>query len=83
MSSPSAVRRPEAVDAAGANQLAVDDLLQQLLRVVVEIPRRRADLRVVENLREAALQLPRREEELPVDERHQLVERDVDLPRCR
>src|SRR5207248_8273536 len=55
--------RPETEDAAGDEELLVDDPVEQPLRVVVELPRRR----LVEDLRELALQLPGVEEELPVD----------------
>ena len=47
------------------------------LRVLVQLARRRAVLRVIEDRRKAPLQLPRREEERPVDERRQLLERHV------
>ena len=60
-------RGPEAVDAACAKQPALDDLAQQLARVVIEIACRRPDPGVVEDLRETALQLPGVEEERPVD----------------
>ena len=77
MSSPSATAGQNAVDAARADQLAVDDLLQQRLRVGVEVARRFAVLRVLEDRREAPLQLPRREEVGPVDVLRDLLERDV------
>src|SRR6266540_2075316 len=64
-------RRPEAVDAARGEQPAGDDLAEQLERVVVEVPRRR----LLENRRELPLQLPGVEEELPVDELAQRLER--------
>ena len=79
MSSPCAGGRPEAVDAPRGEQPVVDDALQQRLRVVVEIPRRGAVLGVVEDGRHAALQLPRVEEERPVDERHQIGQRHLHL----
>ena len=52
-------------------------LLQQRLRVVVQLARRGAVLRMVEDGGEASLQLPRREEERPVDERHHVFEPHV------
>ena len=70
-----ACRRPESVDAARRQQLLLDDPIEERLRVAVELARRGAVLRVIENRREASLQLPRREEERPVDERHQRLER--------
>ena len=57
------VRGPEAVDAARGEQLVADDLVEQLLRVVVELARGG----LLEDRGELALQLPRVEEELPVD----------------
>ena len=78
MSSPIAVGRPEAVDAARREPLLLDDAVEDLARVVVELARGRADRRVVEDRREPALQLPRGEEERPVDERHELLERRLD-----
>ena len=67
-------RRPEAVDAARGEQAVPDDLVEQLLRVVVELAR----LRPVEDRRELALQLPGVEEELPVDVLAQRLERRLD-----
>src|SRR5437763_1102298 len=46
--------RPETEDAAGAQELLVDDPVEQPLRVVIELRRRR----LVEDLRKLALQLP-------------------------
>ena len=62
---------------ARVSSLLVDDALEQRLRVLVQLARRRAVLRMVEDRREASLQLPRREEERPVDVRHELLERHV------
>ena len=53
------------------------DALQHVLPVGEELPRRAAHLRVLEDLRVLALQLPGREEEGPVDERDQLGDREV------
>ena len=69
---------PEPVDAARGEALGVDDLAQQLGRLRVEVARRRPVARIVEDGREAALELPRGEEERPVDVGRQLVERNVD-----
>ena len=60
---------PEAVDAGRRQQLLADDAIEQRLRAVVQLARRRAVLRVVEDRRKAPLELPRREEERPVDVR--------------
>ena len=54
------------------SSLLADDAVEQRLRVVEQLARRRAVLGMVEDRREAALQLPRREEERPVDVRHEL-----------
>ena len=72
-------RRPEAVDAARLQELPVDDLVEQLERVVVELARRG----LLEDRRELALQLPRVEEELPVDVLAQRLERRLDEARRR
>src|SRR5205823_14344592 len=64
-------RRPEAVDAARGDELPVDDLVEQLLRVVPELTRGR----LLEDRRELPLQLPRMEEELPVAVLAQRLER--------
>ena len=56
-------RRPKSEHATRREEPLVDDPVEQALCVVVELARRR----LVEDLREAALQLPRVEEELPVD----------------
>ena len=69
---------PEAVDAPRGQQLLGDDPVEQRLRVVVQLARRGAVLGVIEDRREPALQLPRGEEERPVDERHEIFERHVD-----
>ena len=74
-------RRPEAVDAARLEEPARDDLVQELVRVRVELARRRPDGGVVEDLREAPLQLPGVEEERPVDVLAQEREVGLDDPR--
>src|SRR5262249_61493969 len=61
-------RGPEAVDAAGTQEVVACDLAQHGQRIVVELAR----CRLVQDRRELALQIPRVEEELPVDERHEL-----------
>src|SRR5207302_3514453 len=58
---------PEPVDTPGGQLASGDDLVQQGLRVLVQVPRGGAHLRVVEDGREAAAQLPGMEEEGPVD----------------
>ena len=86
-------RGPEAVDAPRGEQPVADNLVEQLLRVVVQLARSR----LLEDRRVAPLELPRVEEELPVDvlegrlehphagERghRQLVERDALVVRAR
>ena len=59
--------RPEAVHAPCLQELAGDDLVQELVCVLVELAGRLADDRVVQDLGEAPLQLPGVEEESPVD----------------
>ncbi len=54
-----------------------DDLVQQPPSVVVEFPRHLAVVGMIEDGGEAPLHLPGGEEEGPVDERHQAIERDV------
>ena len=76
MSSPSAVGGPEAVRGVGREGPAGDELVQHRPGVRVEIARGGAVARVVEDLRELAAHLPGVEEEGPVDERHDLGERD-------
>ena len=77
-------RRPERVDAAGGQQLLVDDAIEQRFRVLVELARGRTVLRMLEDARKATFQLPRREEERPVDEPGDLCERQiVEEPRGR
>src|SRR2546428_523406 len=66
-------RRPEAVDAARGDELPVDDLVEQLLRVVPEL----ACGRLLEDRRKLPLQLPGVEEELPVDVLPQRLERGL------
>jgi len=56
--------RPEAVGASWPEQLSVEDLAQERLRVVVEL----AGGRLVQDRGELSLELPGVEEELPVDE---------------
>src|SRR6185369_10025143 len=58
--------RPVAVDAASADELLGDDAIEQALARLEEIARRLALLGVLEDLREAAGELPGREEERPV-----------------
>src|SRR5688572_16502547 len=73
------VGRPEAIHAARANQLAINDLPEQLLSVIEELLCGLADLWVVEDLRKPSFELPRREEKLPIDERHELFESDINF----
>src|SRR5439155_18026040 len=56
-------RRPEAEDASRDEEPLLDDPVEQALRVVEELARRG----LLEDRRVLALQLPRVEEELPVD----------------
>ena len=60
-------RRPEAVDAARLQRSVGGDLVEQLVRGLEEVARDLALLRVVEDRRVAALELPGVEEERPVD----------------
>src|SRR5207248_7372216 len=69
-------RRPEAVDASRGKELPVDDLVEQLLGVVPQLARGR----LLEDRGELALQLPRIEEELPVDVFAKRFERRLDEP---
>ena len=80
MSSPSAFAGQKPYTPRACSSSAVLDLVQQLDRVVEELPRRRAVLRVVEDLRVPPLQLPRGEEERPVDEVAELGDRRFDDP---
>ncbi len=69
------MRGPEAVDAPRAASVAGrDDLVELGERVVVELARGR----MLEDRREAALQVPGVEEELPVDVADELGERGRD-----
>src|SRR5439155_26705598 len=68
-------RRPEAEDAARREQPVAKDLREQLLRVVVQLARGGL---LVEDRRELALELPRVEEELPIDVVDERVERRLD-----
>ena len=70
-------RAPEAVDAARDEELLVDDAAQELLRGLVEVARGGAVLGVIEDLREAAPELPRGEEERPVDVGDEALEREI------
>ena len=77
------VRGPEAVDAAGRDQPAGDNPVEERARVVVHLPCRGAVLRVIEDGGEASLQFPCGEEERPVDVRHEFLERhSVQQPRA-
>ena len=82
MSSPIARRRPEADDRFRREPLLLDDLPQHRLRVVEQGAGGGALLGIVENGREAALQLPRLEERRPVDVARELRE-IVGLERAR
>ena len=77
MSSPTRIRGPEAVDAAWREQPVGDDAIEQDAGFVVELARGGAVVRVIEDCGEASLQLPRREEEGPVDVRHEVVESHI------
>ena len=68
-------RRPEPVDPLCGDRPVAHDLVEQLGRLPVQLPRGLAVLRMVEDLREPALELPSGEEERPVDERPELLER--------
>ena len=77
MSSPSLFAGQKPYDAARAEQPALDDAAEQLLRVLVQLGRGGAVLRVLQNRRKRSLQLPRREEERPVDVLRDVGERLV------
>ena len=62
-SSPSACAGQKPYTPRAVKRAVADDLVEQLLRVVVQLAR----LGPLEDRRELALQLPRVEEELPVD----------------
>src|SRR5262249_48098190 len=66
---------PEAVRGARRERLLLEDLREELLRRRVQLARRLSLLRVLEDLREFPGQLPRGEEERPVDVAGDLVER--------
>ena len=72
------MRGPEAVDALGAEEAVADDLVELLHGVVVELARRG----LLQDRRELPLQLPGVEEELPVDERPQLLQGRCNRPRA-
>src|ERR1700733_3623258 len=65
---------PEADDGARGEPFLLDDARQHFLRVVEEIARRLARLRIVEDQRIAADQFPGLEERRPVDQRRKLAE---------
>ena len=69
MSSPSLAAGQNPYTPRAVSSSLLDDAVEQRPGVVVELARRRPVLRVIEDRREAPLQLPRREEERPVDER--------------
>ncbi len=76
-------RRPEADDAARREPVLGDHLPEHRLGVVEERARRGADLRVVEEERIGALDLPGGEERRPVDVGDQLGDRIVgEAPRA-
>jgi hypothetical protein len=72
-------RRPEAEDTARDEQTLVDDPVEQALRVVEQLPRRR----LLQDRRELPLQLPGVEEELPVDVLPQRCEIGLDETAAR
>ena len=71
--SPARIRRRRAAVSSRSSTIR----LEQLLRMLVELARGRAVLRMIEDRRESSLQLPRGEEERPVDERDDVFERHV------
>jgi hypothetical protein len=71
--------RPEPVSAACGQPVLANDAVEQRLGIVVQLSRGRAVLRVIENPRHPSLQLPRVEEERPVDEGHELGEPHLHL----
>ena len=70
---------PPAVHAASLQELLVDDLTEQLLRVVVEL----TGGRLVEDRGELPLQLPGVEEELPIDVLNERRERRLEHLRAK
>ena len=78
------VRRPEAVDRARVEStLSDDDAIEQHARVVVQLPGRTTVLRMLQDAREAALELPCGKEKRPVDVGDDLGEVDVEDSRIR
>ena len=78
-----AVGPPEAVGGARLQAPGSDDLIEQLVRVGEQLASLRSEVRVVEDLRIGTLQLPRGEEERPVDDRAEFLERGLQRARAR
>ena len=76
------VGRPEPVDPPRLQQLLVGDAVEQFGGIGIELARGLAVLGVVEHSGEPSAQLPRVEEERPVDIRHQVRQRDVIQDSC-
>ena len=75
MSSPDGVGRPEPHDGVRPEEPLTHDAIEQGQGVAVEVTRRRAQARIVQDRRVGAAQLPGREERRPVDDLAELVER--------
>src|SRR4030095_2912098 len=78
-----AIRWPEAVDGAGANQLLLDDAIEQRAGVLEQLARGATVLRMFQDCGKPSLQFPGGEEERPVDVRDDVGELDIDHRRTR
>ena len=72
-------RGPVAVDATGLEAAFSDDLLQEFVAVLEELPCSGPVLLVIQDPGVAPLELPGREEECPVDVGDELGDRNLDL----
>jgi hypothetical protein len=68
------IRREESDHRARREPFLGDDLLQHLLRVLIERARRLPHFVILQNRREAPLQIPCREKRRPVDQPHKLAQ---------
>src|SRR5260370_20404734 len=69
---------PESVNPAWDQKIFRYDSLKQLICIVEKFARLFADLRVIENRRVTAAQLPRMEKRRPIDVRNKITQRDCD-----
>src|SRR5438045_4215145 len=75
---PDGVCWPESVNPAWDQEIFRYDVLQKFLRIVEKFARLFADLRVIENRRVTAAQLPRMEKRRPIDIRNKITQGDRD-----